>query len=100
MIQTLSVFHLNTIVSDLEWKIFFLKQYKTKKGMPVCESDIQLISTRVSMQSMESCHSDHTAGNLGKTLYKVSEHFYWLNWCLLDRWQLFWHVLGKRLAST
>ena len=28
---------------------------------------------------MESCHSDHTAGHLGRTrtFYKVSERFHW-----------------------
>ena len=98
MIQTLSVFHLNTTVSDLEWKIIFLKQYKTKKGMPVCESDIQLISTRVSMQSMESCI---LLVILAKHYTRCQNIFTGLTGACLTGGSCFaWHVLGKRLAST
>ena len=50
-------------------------QYKTRKGMWV----EVIFSKHQRKQIMQSCHSDPTAGHLGRTrtFYKVSERFYW-----------------------
>ena len=42
----------------------FKKQYKTCKERHVGGSDTDSANTMQRKQIMESCHSDHTAGNL------------------------------------
>ena len=45
---------------------------------------------------MESCHSDHTAGNLAyKQGVRINVFTGLAGARMHERWQLFWHVQGK-----
>ena len=56
-----------------EGKLF----YKTKRGLWV----EVIFSEAQQAKIVEACHSDATAGHLGRTrtFYKVSERYYWPN---------------------
>ena len=85
-----------------EWKI--KKNAAQDKERHLCGSDIQQISTRVSRSWSPATVIILLHGNLGKTqtFYSRCQNIFTglTGWCLHDRWQLFWHVLVKRLASN